>query len=153
MTVDIGSKAPDFSLAGIDGTVTLKQFRGRKLVLYFYPQADTPSCTTENRDFSSLAGEFEAAGTALLGVSRDPVKKIERFREKFGLNAVLATDEPGTMVEAYGVWVEKSMYGRSYMGLERATFLIDAQGRVARVWRKVRTKGHAEEVLAAARAL
>jgi peroxiredoxin Q/BCP len=153
MGVDIGNQAPDFSLPGAAGAVTLKQFRGRKLVLYFYPQADTPSCTTENRDFSSLAGEFDKAGAALLGISRDPVGKIERFRTKHDLNVLLATDEPGDMVEAYGVWVEKSMYGRAYMGLERATFLIDATGHVARVWRKVRTKGHAAEVLAAAQAL
>jgi peroxiredoxin Q/BCP len=153
MGVDIGMRAPDFSLPGTKGTVSLGQFAGRKLVLYFYPQADTPSCTTENSDFSSLSGAFARAGTALLGVSRDPVSKIGKFQDKHRLDVVLATDEPGAMVEAYGVWVEKSMYGRTYMGLERATFLINSNGLVARVWRKVRTKGHAAEVLAAAQAL
>ncbi|MCB2067875.1 MAG: peroxiredoxin, partial [Erythrobacter sp.] len=115
---------------------------------------DTPGCTTENKDFTALKGEFDAAGVALLGVSKDPVKRHEKFIAKHSLTAPLASDpETGGLADALGIWVEKSMYGRTYMGMERTTYLVDAEGRIARVWRKVKVKGHAEEVLAAAKAL
>lgn len=153
MMVDVGHPAPDFALPGTGGETRLSAFRGRQLVLYFYPKADTPACTTEAQDFSRLEAAFRKAGTRILGVSRDSPAAIARFRGKHDLAVALATDEGGGMLEAYGVWVEKSMYGRTFMGIERTTFLIDAEGRIARVWRKVRTRGHAEEVLAAAKAL
>lgn len=133
--------------------VSLDGLAGRKVVLYFYPKADTPGCTSEGQDFSALIADFEAAGATVIGVSRDPVKKLDRFKAKYDLKVVLASDEPGDVTEAWGVWVEKSMYGRSYMGIERATFLLDGAGRVRRVWRKVSVKGHAKEVLAAAEAM
>lgn len=146
--------APDFTLPGADGApVRLQDFRGSKVVLFFYPKADTTACTAEALDFTRLAGDFADAGAALIGISRDPVRALARFRDKHALGVRLATDEDGAMLEAYGVWVEKSMYGRRFMGIERATFLIDRECRIARAWRKVKVKGHAEEVLAAARAL
>lgn len=149
-----GDRAPDFALPGADGEmVRLTDFRGRPLVLFFYPKAETTACTAEAVDFTRLAPAFAEAGVAVLGVSRDPVRAIARFRDKHALTVTLATDEDGAMLAAYGVWVEKSMYGRRFYGIERATFLIDAQCRIARAWRKVKVKGHAEEVLAAARAL
>ena len=152
---DAGEPMPDITLETPDGgSVKPSDFRGRKLVVFFYPKDDTPGCTTENKDFSALAGEFEKAGTALLGVSKDPPKKHVRFAEKHGLAAPLASDrEENGLAEALGIWVEKSMYGRTYMGMERTTYLVDGEGRIARVWRKVKVKGHAEEVLAAAKAL
>lgn len=154
MALSTGDKAPGFTLPGDSGrSVSLDAFAGRKVVLYFYPKADTPACTTEAQDFTRLKGEFEAAGATVIGVSRDPVKKLDKFQAKHGLGVTLATDEPGDMVEAYGVWVEKSMYGKSYMGIERSTFLIAPDGRIARIWPKVSVKGHAEEVLEAVRAL
>ncbi|HST90865.1 MAG TPA: peroxiredoxin [Brevundimonas sp.] len=147
-----GSKAPSFDMATSDGgRVSSAALKGHPYVLYFYPKADTPGCTSESQDFSALAAEFAAAvGTTVIGVSRDPVRKLDRFKAKYDLNLVLASDELGEVTEAFGVWVEKSMYGRSYMGVERATFLIDGEGVVRRVWRKVKVKGHAAEVLAAA---
>jgi peroxiredoxin Q/BCP len=146
--------APDFTLPADNGaSIALKGLRGRKAVVYFYPRADTPSCTREAMDFSRLKAEFEASGTIVVGVSADPVKAQEKFKAKYDLTIPLASDPGHEMLEAYGVWTEKSMYGRKYMGIERATFLIGPDGRVARVWRKVRVPGHAEEVLAAARAL
>ncbi len=150
----VGDKAPDFSLprAG-GGTVRLKEFKGRALVLYFYPRADTEGCTREAIDFSKLAGAFDKAGTSVLGVSADPVRAIERFADKHKLKVALATDESHDGLTAYGVWAEKSMYGRTFMGVVRATFLIDPRGRIARVWPKVKVAGHAAEVLAAAKAL
>ena len=149
-----GSKAPTFDMAADgDGRVSSAGLKGRPHVLYFYPKADTPGCTTEGQDFSALAGEFAAAGATVIGVSRDPVKKLDRFKAKYDLKVILASDEPGGVTEAFGVWGEKSMYGRTYMGVERATFLIDGAGVVRRVWRKVRVKGHAAEVLAAVQAL
>lgn len=149
-----GTQAPDFSLPRDGGgTVSLKDFRGRKLVLYFYPKANTPGCTKEAMAFNALRGEFEAANTAIVGVSADPVGAQDKFRAKYDLAFPLASDESTAMLEAYGVWGEKSMYGRKYMGIERATLLIDAEGKVARAWPKVKVDGHAEEVLAAARAL
>jgi peroxiredoxin Q/BCP len=152
---DAGDAMPDIALEMPDGgSVKPSDFRGRKLVLFFYPKDDTPGCTTENKDFSALAEEFEKAGTALLGVSKDPPKKHQKFAAKHELTAPLASDaEESGLADALGIWVEKNMYGRKYMGLERTTYLIDADGKIARVWRKVKVKGHAEEVLAAAQAL
>jgi peroxiredoxin Q/BCP len=151
---DVGDPMPDIALeTPAGGHVKPSDFRGRKLVLFFYPKDDTPGCTIENKDFSALAGEFEKAGVALLGVSKDPPKKHEKFAAKHGLVAPLASDaEAGGLSDALGVWTEKNLYGRTYMGMERTTFLVGADGRIERVWRKVRVKGHAEEVLAAARA-
>jgi peroxiredoxin Q/BCP len=149
-----GSQVPDATLEGLDGnSFTLARYRGRPLVMYFYPKADTPGCTNEAKDFSALAGEFEKAGAVVLGVSKDPVKKLARFIEKYDLKVALASDEKGGFCEAFGTWVEKSMYGRTYMGIARATFLIDADGKVARVWPKVKVAGHAQEVLEAVKAL
>ena len=154
MEITEGQPAPAFDMATADGgRVSSAALKGRPYVLYFYPKADTPGCTTEGQDFSALADDFAAAGAAVIGVSRDPVKKLDRFRAKYDLKVVLASDEPGDVTEAFGVWGEKSMYGRTYMGVERATFLIDGDGVVRRVWRKVRVKDHAAEVLAAVRAL
>jgi peroxiredoxin Q/BCP len=149
-----GSKAPAFDMATADGgRVTLDGLKGRKVVLYFYPKADTPGCTTEGQDFSTLIEDFEAVGATVIGVSRDPVKKLDRFKAKYDLKVVLASDEPEDVTEAWGVWVEKKLYGREYMGIERATFLIDGDGVVRRVWRKVSVKGHAAEVLTAAQSI
>jgi peroxiredoxin Q/BCP len=149
-----GDPAPDFTLPRDGGaTVSLSDFKGRKLVLYFYPKADTPGCTREAQAFSALEADFAAAGTAILGVSADPVKKLDAFKAKHGLAIPLATDETHRMLEAYGVWGEKSMYGKTYMGVTRATFLIGPEGRLARVWPKVKVEGHAKDVLAAAKAL
>ena len=149
-----GMKAPAFDMATADGgRVSLADLKGKAVVLYFYPKADTPGCTTESQDFSALIGEFAAANTVVIGVSRDPVKKLARFAEKRELKVVLASDEPEDVTLGYGVWVEKKLYGREYMGIERATFLIDSDGVVRQVWRKVSVKGHAAEVLAAAQTL
>lgn len=149
-----GSKAPAFDMATADGgRVSLEALKGRKVVLYFYPKADTPGCTTEGQDFSALVPDFDQVGTTVIGVSRDPVKKLERFKAKHDLKVVLASDEPEDVTQAFGVWVEKTLYGRAYMGIERATFLIDGSGVVRRVWRKVSVKNHAAEVLAATRSL
>jgi peroxiredoxin Q/BCP len=135
------------------GRVSLDALKGRNVVLYFYPKADTPGCTTESQDFSALVADFDQIGTTVIGVSRDPVKKLDRFKAKHDLKVVLASDEPEDVTEAFGVWVEKTLYGRAYMGIERATFLIDGTGVVRRVWRKVSVKNHAAEVLAATRSL
>lgn len=151
----IGDRLPDIALESPDGTpVKPADFAGRKLVLFFYPKDDTPGCTTENKDFSALAGEFEKAGTALLGVSKDPPQKHRKFIDKHGLAAPLASDaaENG-LSDALGIWTEKQNYGRTYMGMVRTTYLVGPDGRIARVWDKVKVKGHAEDVLAAARAL
>ena len=154
MEVTEGTKAPAFDMATDgDGRVSSAALTGQPWVLYFYPKADTPGCTTEGQDFSALAADFAAAGATVIGVSRDPVKKLDRFKAKYELKIILASDEPGEVTEAFGVWVEKSLYGRTYMGVERATFLIDGAGMVRRVWRKVRVKGHAAEVLAAVQSL
>jgi peroxiredoxin Q/BCP len=152
--ITAGAKAPDFTLPRDGGgTVSLADFRGRKLVVYFYPKADTSGCTREAQDFSRLAAAFAKAGTAVLGVSADPVKKLDRFKVKHDLSVALGSDEQHDMLEAYGVWAKKSMYGRSYMGVLRNTVLIGPDGRVARVWEKVKVDGHADEVLGAAKAL
>lgn len=149
-----GSKAPAFDMATDGGgRISSADLKGRTVALYFYPKADTPGCTSEGQDFSALIGEFEKAGAVVVGVSRDPVKKLDRFKAKYDLKVVLASDEPGEVTETFGVWGEKSMYGRIYMGITRSTFLIDGSGVVRRVWPKVSVKGHAAEVLEAVRAL
>ena len=149
-----GASAPDFTLPRDGGTsVTLSSFRPGKVVLYFYPKDDTPGCTLEAQDFTARLADFTAAGTTVIGVSKDSVKAHDKFCKKHGLGIVLVSDEAGHTCEDYGTWVEKSMYGKTYMGVERTTFLIDGTGTVARVWNKVSVKGHADEVLAAAKAL
>jgi peroxiredoxin Q/BCP len=153
-TCEAGDAAPPFDLQiDAEKRVSLNNFRGKKLVLYFYPKDDTSGCTAEAIAFNALRNDFEKAGTAILGVSPDSVKSHAKFKAKHGLDLDLAADEGKAMLEAYGVWVEKSMYGRKYMGVERSTFLVGPDGRIAKIWRKVKVPGHAEEVLAAARAL
>lgn len=149
-----GAKAPSFTLPRDGGgSVSLADFAGRTVVLYFYPRADTPGCTKEAIDFSRLKGAFAKADAEVLGVSADPVPAQDKFKAKHKLAIALASDEKHRMLEAYGVWQEKSMYGRKFMGIARMTFLIDADQRIARVWPKVSVAGHAEEVLAAVEAL
>ena len=149
-----GAKAPAFRLpTGEGGTVTLADFKGKNLVLFFYPKANTPGCTREAIAFSALKPAFTKANTALVGVSADPVKAQSAFIKKHGLKTDLASDETHTMLEAYGVWGEKSMYGRTFQGITRTTVLIGPNGRIARIWPKVKVDGHADEVLAAAREL
>jgi peroxiredoxin Q/BCP len=149
-----GAKPPDFSLPRDGGgNLSLADFRGQKLVLFFYPKADTPGCTIESKDFSAKQKAFKSAGTAVVGVSADPVKKQDAFKAKHELAVPLASDETHQMLEAYGVWGEKSMYGKTFMGITRTTFLIGADGRIARIWRKVKVDGHADEVLAAAKSI
>ena len=151
----VGDAMPDIALETPDGgSVRPSDFAGRKLVVFFYPKDDTPGCTTENRDFTALAGDFAAAGTALLGVSKDPPARHRKFAEKYALVAPLASDaaEQG-LSDALGIWTEKQNYGRSYMGMVRTTYLVGPDGRIARVWDKVRVKGHAAEVLEAAKSL
>src|SRR4249919_3621798 len=152
--IAVGGKAPGFTLIHDGGgQVSLADFKGRKLVLYFYPKADTPGCTVEAKDFSRLARAFGRAGTAILGVSADPVSKQDKFKAKYDLSLMLGSDESHEMLTAYGVWAKKSMWGRSYMGVLRNTYLIGPDGKIARIWEKVKVAGHAEEVLAAAREL
>jgi thioredoxin-dependent peroxiredoxin len=153
--IGVGDTLPDCALETPEGgQVKPSDFKGRKLVLFFYPKDDTPGCTTENLDFSRLAPEFEKAGTALLGVSKDPPKKHLKFAEKHGLSAPLASDaEEGGLSDALGIWTEKQNYGRTYMGMVRTTYLVGADGKIARIWDKVKVKGHAEAVLEAAKAL
>lgn len=149
-----GSKAPEFALAAEGGaTIRLKDFKGQILVLYFYPKDDTSGCTKEAIDFTAALPAFKKAGAAVLGVSKDSPETHAKFRKKHALKLALGSDEDGKMLEDYGVWVEKSMYGRKYMGIERATFLIDGAGVLRQIWRKVKVPGHAEEVLAAVKAL
>ncbi len=149
-----GDPVPDVTLEAMDGTkISPADFKGNKLVLYFYPKDDTSGCTREAQDFSALAPEFEKAGVWILGVSKDAAKSHAKFTEKYGLKVPLASDTDGSVCEAFGTWVEKSMYGRKYMGIDRATFLVDRDGVVKRVWRKVKVPGHAEEVLKAAQEL
>jgi peroxiredoxin Q/BCP len=155
MTIELnpGDKAPDFDLPGAEGPVSLRSLSGKKGVLYFYPKDDTSGCTAEAQGFTAAAADFAAAGTTVVGVSKDSIASHQRFRAKYGLAPLLASDVAGEVVERYGVWVEKSMYGRKHMGIERATFLIDGGGVIRRVWRKVKVTGHVAEVLAAAKAL
>jgi peroxiredoxin Q/BCP len=149
-----GAKAPAFTLPGDGGTtISLKDFMGRNLVLYFYPKADTPGCTKEAIAFSRLRAAFSKTGTEILGVSADSVAAQDKFKTKHKLKIPLASDETKKMLTAYGAWAEKSLYGRKFMGVVRKTFLIDREGRIAKVWPKVRVEGHAQEVLDAARAL
>jgi len=150
----IGADAPDFALPTDDGgTASKAALAGRKFVLYFYPKDNTEGCTLEAIDFSARAAAFEAAGTSVIGVSPDSIRSHCRFRDKHALAIRLASDPDHAVCEAYGVWQQKQMYGRSYMGVVRTTFLIDAEGRIARIWKVARVKGHVDEVLAAARAL
>jgi peroxiredoxin Q/BCP len=150
----VGAKAPPFRLPRDGGeSVSLADFAGKALVLYFYPRADTPGCTQEAIDFSRLQGDFRRAGAEILGVSADPVRAQDAFKKKRDLAIALASDETHGMLEAYGVWQEKSLYGRKFMGVVRATFLIAPDGRVAQVWPKVSVNGHAADVLAAVKAL
>ena len=152
MAIDSGDLAPDFTLPGDDGAVTtLGQFKGKQVVLYFYPKDDTSGCTVEAKDFTSLSGEFDKSGTVVIGMSPDNVKSHAKFRAKHELGVRLVSDEEKKTLEAYGVWVEKSMYGRKYMGVERSTFLIGTDGKILNVWRKVSVPGHAQEVLDAVR--
>jgi peroxiredoxin Q/BCP len=147
-----GDKAPDLTLTASDGSSIELGAPGRPLVLYFYPKDDTSGCTREAQDFTALASEFRSAGVPVIGVSRDPMTKHEKFIAKYDLAVPLVSDEDGRISGAFGTWVEKSMYGRKYMGMERATYLIGAEGRVLKAWRKVKVPKHAEEVLKAARA-
>lgn len=152
--IKIGEPAPNFDLPGDSGTtVSLAAHRGDIVVLFFYPKDDTPACTTEAIDFTALKPQFDALGVVLIGVSPDSAKKHDRFKAKHELTVVLASDEERAALESYGLCVEKSMYGRKYMGVERTTLLIDGEGRIARIWNKVKVRGHAAEVLEAARAL
>jgi len=154
MSVDVGDKAPGFTLpTDGGGEISLSDFKGKPVVLYFYPKDDTSGCTAEACAFRDALPDFSKVKAQVIGISRDPVKKHDKFKEKYALNFPLASDEEGEVCEAYGTWVEKSMYGRKYMGIERCTFLIDGKGVIREVWRKVKVPGHAEEVLKAAKAL
>lgn len=153
-TIAEGDKAPSFSLeADGGGTVSLKDFAGKPLVLYFYPKDDTAGCTKEAIDFSAAGAAFKKLGVPVVGVSKDSVAAHDRFKQKHKLKVVLGSDPEGKTVESYGSWIEKSMYGRKYMGIDRSTFLIDSKGKIAKIWRKVRVPGHVEDVLAAVRSL
>ena len=148
MTLSIGDKAPDFSMPSDGGgTVSLSDFKGRYLVLYFYPKDDTPGCTKEAIGFTESKAEFDALNAAIVGVSKDTPAKHDKFIAKHELKVSLGSDESGEMIENYGVWVEKNMYGKKYMGIERATYLIGPDGKVLEIWRKVRVKDHVEKVL------
>lgn len=154
INVEIGQKAPDFSLPADDGSVlSLQSLKGKPIVLYFYPRDDTPGCTQEAIAFSQLKGEFDKLGAVVIGVSKDSVTAHAKFRAKHDLTISLGVDAEGKALEAYGSWVEKSMYGKKYMGIDRSTFLIDAEGVLQGVWRKVKVPGHAQAVLDAARKL
>ena len=154
MSVEVGDKAPDITLpADGDGTVSLKALRGKTVVLYFYPKDDTSGCTAEACAFRDSLPDFSKAKAEIVGVSRDSVQSHDKFKQKFRLPFPLASDADGKVCQNYGVWVEKSMYGKKYMGIERSTFLIDGKGVVRNVWRKVKVDGHAEEVLKATEAL
>ncbi len=148
----IGSPAPDFTLPrNGEGTVTLSKLQGKAVILYFYPKDDTSGCTAEAIDFSALGGEFEAANAVVIGVSPDSVKSHDKFAAKHSLSVMLASDEEKAVLEAYGVWKEKSMYGKKYMGVERTTFLVAPDGKIAEIWNKVKVAGHAQAVLEAAK--
>ena len=150
MTLSIGDKAPDFSMPSDGGgTVTLSDFKGRYLVLYFYPKDDTPGCTKEAIGFTENKSEFDALNASILGISKDTPAKHDKFIAKHDLKVSLGSDESGDMIESYGVWVEKNMYGKKYMGIERATYLIGPDGNILEIWRKVRVKEHVAAVLTA----
>ena len=148
-----GDKAPDFDLPTDTGRVSLAALKGRTVVLFFYPKDDTPGCTTESVGFSQAKTDFEAAGAVVVGVSKDTAAKHGKFRAKHGLTVELGSDADSDVIERYGAWVEKKLYGREYMGIDRSTFLIDGEGVIRRVWRKVKVPGHVQQVLEAARAL
>jgi len=145
-----GDKAPDFELATADGPIRLADYARKTLVLYFYPKDDTTGCTREAQDFTALAADFAQSGAAVVGVSKDTVAKHQKFAAKYDLNVTLASDPDGEVIERYGSWVEKTLYGRQYMGIDRSTFLIK-DGVIDRIWRKVKVAGHAQQVLEAAR--
>jgi peroxiredoxin Q/BCP len=152
--IDEGKKAPDFNLPSDSGeAIKLSKLKGKAVVVYFYPKDDTSGCTAEAKDFSCLIADFKKAGAEVIGISPDSVTSKKKFRAKYDLTVHLAADEEKSAAEAYGVWVEKSMYGKKYMGVERSTFLIDKAGKVTKAWRKVKVPGHAEEVLAAVKAM
>ena len=151
--LNAGDNAPSITVTATDGSSVNLASPGLPLVLYFYPKDDTSGCTREAQDFTALAGDYAKAGVKVIGVSRDPMKSHEKFIGKYGLAVPLASDEDGRISEAFGTWVQKSMYGRKYMGMERATYLIGADGRVLKAWRKVKVPNHAQDVLASARAL
>ena len=153
MSLNVGDAAPDFRLPGDAGEISLAALKGKAVVLYFYPKDDTSGCTSEAQGFTAAADEFAEAGAVVVGVSKDTAASHAKFRAKYGLTPLLGADTAGEVVESYGVWVEKSMYGRKYMGIERATFLIDRSGVVRRIWRKVKVTGHVAEVLAAVKGL
>ena len=153
MVIEVGQQVPDVELHLAERPMRLSALQGKPVVVYFYPKDDTPGCTREAQDFTALAGEFAATGVRVIGVSKDSAKRHAKFADKYGLAIDLASDESGAVCEAFGVWVEKSLYGRQYMGIERATFLIGADGKVVQIWRKVKVAGHAEAVLAAAKAV
>ncbi|WP_369060024.1 peroxiredoxin [Caulobacter sp. 73W] len=151
--LSVGDRAPDFDLETDTGRVSLSGLKGKTVVLYFYPKDDTPGCTTEAIDFSAARDDFAKAGAVVVGVSKDTAKKHGKFRAKHDLKVELGADPEGGMVESYGVWIEKTLYGRQYMGIDRATFVIDGEGVIRHIWRKVKVSGHAAQVLEAARAL
>jgi peroxiredoxin Q/BCP len=151
--LNIGDRAPDFDLPTDTGRVSLSALKGRTVVLFFYPKDDTPGCTTENIEFSAAKPDFDAAGAVLVGVSKDSATKHGKFRAKHGLTVELGSDADSDVIERYGAWVQKSLYGREYMGIDRSTWLIDGEGVIRAIWRKVKVKGHAAQVLAAAKAL
>jgi peroxiredoxin Q/BCP len=152
--LNIGDKAPDFELPKDGGgQVNLSHFHGQKVVLYFYPKDDTSGCTSEAQGFTAAAADFKAANAVVIGVSKDGVASHDKFKAKYDLDLILASDEGGEMVERYGAWVEKSMYGRKYMGVERSTYLIGPDGVIRQIWRKVKVPGHVDAVLKAAKAL
>jgi thioredoxin-dependent peroxiredoxin len=154
MSVKPGDKAPDFTLpTDGNGKISLPKLKGKKVILYFYPKDDTSGCTAEACGFRDSLPKFGKTDATVIGISRDSVASHDKFKKKYDLPFMLASDEDGKVCEAYGTWVEKSMYGRKYMGIERATFLIDAKGAVRNVWRKVKVNGHVDEVLAAAKAI
>jgi thioredoxin-dependent peroxiredoxin len=154
MMLDVGDMIPDVALEDASGvSFSLTKYQGNPLVVYFYPKADTPGCTNEAKDFTALADAFAKAGVPVIGVSKDKPAKLNKFAEKHGLRVILASDEKGDCCEAFGTWIEKSLYGRKYMGIARATFLIDASGKIVRAWPTVKVKGHAEEVLASVQSL
>ena len=152
MTVEVGQPAPDFTLPAAGGTeISLSALRGHKVIVYFYPKADTPGCTKESCGFNDALPDFAGVDAEVIGISKDPVKKLEKFRDKYGLQFTLASDENGDTTERFGSWVEKSMYGKSYMGIDRSTFLIDENGTISHAWRKVKVPGHVDQVLKAVR--
>ena len=151
--VSEGAQAPDFELGGPGGPIRLADFKGKPLVLYFYPKDNTTGCTREAQDFTAMAGDFAKAGAAVLGVSKDSTASHEKFKTKYDLAVQLGSDPEGAVIERYGSWVEKTLYGRKYMGIDRSTFLIDADGKLRRIWRKVKVPGHAAEVLKAVQSL